>query len=430
MPADSLRAPQFKRVVLIVLDGVGIGAAPDADRYGDQQAQTLGHVIEAYPRLTQRALQIPQLMQLGLAQLLPPMLDRSEVGTLRNALSVNPEHVPLEGQAFCGSSAFLSVGKDTTTGHWEMMGLITREPLPVFPQGIPPEILEPWLNENQLTRVLGNRAASGTQIIEELGQESLQTGIPILYTSGDSVWQIAAHESWGLSRLYALCENARKRCDDLGVGRVIARPFVGDPSQGVPFKRTYHRRDYSLAPPNPTVLDRLVDGGVEVHAVGKISDIFSGRGITTSHPTQGNVDGMNRLQSLLESRSEGLFFCNLIDFDSLYGHRRNPLGFGAALEAFDSSLTELMTLLTPEDLLLVSADHGNDPVHPGTDHTREWVPILGFRAGTSRPLYTLGKRLSLGDIGISVLEALSGTRLDEPPLQSFLDCVVDASPRG
>ena len=264
--------------------------------------------------------------------------------------------------------------------------------------------------KNNLPGVLGNRSASGTEIIDELGPEHLATGKPILYTSADSVWQIAAsEETFGLDRLYAISKSARKICDELGISRVIARPFVGDPKKGAPFKRTYNRKDLAQLPPGPTLLDHLVREGVRTHGIGKISSIFAHRGIETNTDTKGNEDGMKVLFDELKSIPDGLVYCNLIDFDMLYGHRRDPVGFGHALEAFDQKLPEILNSLGSSDLLMLTADHGNDPTFRGSDHTREYVPILAYspliqqRGG--RPL---GDRATFGDMGVTLTEALLG----------------------
>lgn len=297
-----------------------------------------------------------------------------------------------------------SPGKDTSTGHWEMMGCPLDRAFPVFSPGFPPEIIDAFVREAALPGVLGNCAASGTEIIERLGREHIQSAKPIVYTSADSVFQIAAHEQhFGLDRLYRCCEVARKILDPYAVGRVIARPFVGDPGA---FRRTYNRRDYSMPPPQETSLVRLQKQGVPVIGVGKIEDIFAGVGVGQSIHTEGNVDGMQATIQLAAQQTAGLIFVNLVDFDMLYGHRRDARGYRRALEQFDIQLRELEAKLSTDDLVLLTADHGNDPTkHETTDHTREYVPVIAagarVRAGAQ-----LGTRSSFADLGATVEEAL------------------------
>ncbi|HJM57106.1 MAG TPA: phosphopentomutase [Planctomycetota bacterium] len=382
------------RVIVIVLDSLGVGALPDAERFGDDGAHTLDHIVEATG-----GLEVPHLIAAGLGHVpgvrAVPQVDRPS-------------------GAF-GRMAEVSPGKDTPTGHWEMMNCPLRTEFPVFPDGFPTEFIDAWISRAGLEGYLENAAASGTEVIERQGPEHLRTGFPIVYTSADSVFQVAAHaESFGLERLYAVCEVAREMLDPLGVGRVIARPFVGREGS---FTRTYDRRDYSMPPPADTSLDRLMQAGVPVTGVGKIHDIFSGKGISTDIHTAGNADGMQRTLDLARGAGEGLVFTNLVDFDSHYGHRRDPVGYRAALEEFDSSLGELLGHLRETDLVFLTADHGTDPTHPGVDHTREYVPILalgpGVRAGTE-----LGTRSSFCDLGASIEEAFGLT--PTPPGCSFL----------
>jgi phosphopentomutase len=372
----------FPRVLVVVLDSVGVGALPDADEYGDAGAATLQHAAEAVGGLS-----LPNLQRLGLGCIVP-------------VAGVSPVDKPL---GYFGKMAEQSRGKDTTSGHWEMMGLVVEEPFSVFPDGFPPEIVEPFVQATG-RGVLGNRPASGTRIVEELGEEHLQTGKWILYTSADSVFQLAAHEGKvPLSELYAACETARTQLDPWRVGRVIARPFVGSPGA---FSRTYNRHDFSMPPDGPTVLDSLRQAGVQVIGVGKIRDIFAGAGVSRSVTTEGNQDGLDRLATLLDERPPGLVFANLIDFDMRFGHRRNPSGYAHAMEEFDHGLIRLMERMTPDDLLLVTADHGCDPTYAvHTDHTREYVPVImwspRFASGGD-----LGTRETFADLGATAADAL------------------------
>lgn len=370
----------FKRIFLIVLDSVGIGAMPDADQYGDEGAHTLGHIAQY-----RNGLHLPHLARLGLGRIEP--LQGVPV----------PDH-PLGAY---GRMQEASVGKDTLTGHWELMGLKLTVPFRTYTEkGFPQELISRF---EELTgrKVLGNVAASGTAIIQELGEEHEKTGYWIVYTSQDSVFQIAAHEEViPLDELYRACEIARQLTMDerFMVGRVIARPFRGKAGEYV---RTANRRDYALKPFGPTVLNFLKDGGYDVIALGKISDIFAGEGITRSVKTQSNMDGVDKLLAVQQEPFCGLCFLNLVDFDSLYGHRRDPEGYALALEAFDRRLPEIMAGLKKDDLLIITADHGNDPTHHGTDHTREYVPLLcyspSFRHGTD-----LGLRETFADVGATI----------------------------
>lgn len=348
------------RALCIVLDSVGCGHAPDAADFGDSGSNTLGHLFAKRPGFA-----LPHLASLGLYQLLR---EKDATG------------IPQDTQAFPGSQATrlteLSAGKDTTTGHWELMGARITEPFATF-EFFPPELVSE-LEIAAGTRFLGNEAASGTEIIDRLGPLHVATGHPILYTSADSVLQIAAHEDpaiFGLDRLHDLCARARTILDARGIriGRVIARPFIGSTADG--FRRTPNRHDYSLTPPE-TVLDRLQNAGIPVHGVGKIHDIFAGSGITHSHPTSSNADGMQCIDRLWNEVADGLIFANLVDFDSLFGHRRDPEGYARCLMEFDSWLGTLLPKIAADELLIITADHGNDPYHPGTDHTREQVPLF------------------------------------------------------
>ncbi|MGB9885901.1 MAG: phosphopentomutase [Moorellales bacterium] len=368
------------RAAVIVLDSVGVGALPDADRYGDAEANTLGHVAEAVGGLN-----LPHLGRLGLGNIVP-------------IRGVRPEPCP---RAHYGKMAERSAGKDTTTGHWELMGLVTEQPFPVYPQGFPPEIIEPF--EKAIgRRVLGNRPASGTEIIAELGEEHLRTGRPIVYTSADSVFQIAAHEEViSVEELYRYCLLARRLLTGKhAVGRVIARPFLGRPGS---FYRTSRRRDFALPPPRPTLLDRLREQGQEVIGIGKIEDIFAGRGLTRAYHTEDNADGMETTVKILRQPFSGLVFTNLVDYDMRYGHRNDPQGYARALEEFDSRLPELLSVLGADDLLIITADHGCDPTTPGTDHTREYVPILACLEA-SQPGRDLGTRETFADVAATLAE--------------------------
>ncbi len=368
------------RVVLIVLDGVGIGALPDADLYGDAGANTLGHVARACG-----GLHLPHLQGLGL-------------GNLLDLPGVPPVAAPKGG---FGRLRERSVGKDTTTGHWELAGMIQQSPFAVFPDGFPPEIIAAFTEATGL-EPLGNIAASGTEILKELGEAHLRTGRPIVYTSSDSVFQVAAHEEIvPVERLYEICRTARRLLDRWNVGRVIARPFVG--RCAAEFRRTSRRHDFSIPPTAPTVLDALTQAGVGVCGIGKIRDIFAGRGIDRAVSTKDNAEGMHRTLEALACGAERFIFTNLVDFDMLYGHRLDVEGFATALEVFDAWLPTLFAALDPADLLLITADHGCDPTTPGTDHTREYVPLLVWRPGLNRGV-DLGERESFADVAATVAD--------------------------
>jgi phosphopentomutase len=394
------QSARFDRVIWIVLDGVGAGELPDAEAYGDQGSNTLGNLARAFRKSAGRSLRLPNLEAWGL-------------GNITRMEGVAPRKGG-QGEGAYGRAVERSRGKDTTSGHWEMAGLIVRKAFITFPDGFPEEVVQRWCKENGLPGVLGNKAASGTEIIEELGPEHLRTGKPILYTSADSVWQIAAHEeAFGLERLYAISKSARKIADELQLGRVIARPFVGDPAKGTPFKRTYNRKDYAQLPFAPTVLDELVACGIPTLGLGKISSIYCGRGIQENIDTAGNTDGLKHLLEQLDVRKRGLLFCNLIDFDMLYGHRRDVAGFAGALEEFDRFIPELKKKMNSRDLVIVASDHGNDPTYRGTDHTREYIPLLAYtppQQGQQGPI-DLGVRDSFADVGATVFEALTSRRI-------------------
>lgn len=368
---------QKKKAILIVLDGVGCGNAPDAEEYGDAGANTLrGVMLAASPSL-------PNLARLGL-------LNLPDVGP-------KPTGQPTGGYGRCRER---SAGKDTTTGHWEMAGLYVREPFPTYPNGFPPELMEQF--EQMIgRRTLGNYPASGTAILDELGEEHMRTGRPIVYTSADSVFQIAAHESViPPEALWRICEQARGLLTGPNaVGRVIARPFTGAPGR---FTRTGNRRDFSLTPPGDTMLDILKRNGLTVAGVGKIEDIFAHRGLTQTDHAVGNDACLASTLRMMEQPWEGLIFSNLVDFDSLYGHRNDVDGFARALMAVDAAIPAMLKRLGPDDLLMFTADHGCDPTFPGTDHTRELVPLICYTPGM-RPV-DLGLRETYSDISATILD--------------------------
>ena len=364
------------RAVVVVLDSLGVGELPDAAQFGDAGCHTLLHILARMPDLA-----LPNLRSLGLLRL----------------LGAQDAVLP---QAGWGKMAERSRGKDTTTGHWELSGLVLDKPFPTFPHGFPDAFLERF-SQAVGRPCIGNCTASGTEIIQRLGDEAVRRGALIVYTSADSVFQVAAHEEVvPLSELYAICQTARGMLTgDLAVGRVIARPFVGGQGKYV---RTANRRDFSLEPTGRTMLDALQAAGRDVLAVGKISDIFAGRGITESFPTHGNEEGERALLDLLERDFSGLLFVNLVDFDMLYGHRRDAEGYGRALEHFDRTLGEALRRLRPGDLLAVTGDHGCDPTFRGTDHTREYVPLLLHGGATG----DLGVRTSFSDLAATVCRHL------------------------
>ncbi|GAA0443947.1 phosphopentomutase [Lentibacillus halophilus] len=371
----------FKRVFLIVMDSVGIGEAPDAKEFNDDGADTLGHIAERMNGLT-----MPNMAKMGLSNI-------REIPGIEKAASPMAHYTKMQEA---------SNGKDTMTGHWEIMGLHIRQPFRTFPDGFPDELITE-LEMKTGRKVIGNKPASGTAIIEELGQEQLDTGAIIVYTSADSVLQIAAHEEViPLEELYAICNIARELTLDekYMVGRVIARPFIGEPGS---FERTSNRHDYALKPFGRTVMNDLKDADFDVIALGKISDIYDGEGITEAIHTENNDDGMTKLIDSMADEFTGLNFLNLVDFDSKYGHRRDPEGYGKALESFDERLPDVLKRLDKDDLLVITADHGNDPVHHGTDHTREYVPLLvyypGMESGSELPI-----RKTFADIGATIAD--------------------------
>ncbi len=385
---------EYNRVFLIVLDSLGVGAMPDAHEFGDLAtggdagSHTLDHICQSVG-----APEAPRLLSLGL-------------GNIEGVESFPAAVVP---EGAYGRMAEVSAGKDTTTGHWEMAGVPLKAAFPVFPEGFSDELLDSIAKEAEIDGWLGNEPASGTEIIERLGQESIDTGKPIVYTSADSVMQIAAHEKhFGRKRLRLLCRIARRQTRELGIARIISRPFI-DAKEGQPtkFKRTYNRRDFSLLPPEPTVLDALKKEGVPVVGVGKIGDIFAAQGLTRTVHTNGNANGMERTHECVKEQATGFIFVNLVDFDMLYGHRRDPAGYKGCIEAFDQALAKLEIDRRDDDLFLLTADHGNDPTNEQhTDHTREYVPILAF--GTHvKGGYDLGTRATFADVGATVAHALN-----------------------
>ncbi len=371
----------FKKVLLFLLDSVGVGELPDAAQYGDAGAATVQHTLERNPGLT-----LPNLERLGLMAI--PGMEQFSTGVIP------------EGRY--GKCREQSKGKDSIVGHWEVMGLPTPMAFDTFPEGFPPEILEPFTAA--IGRgILGNEVASGTEIIQRLGEEHQKTGKPIVYTSADSVFQVAAHEETvPLPILYEWCEKARALLNELpyGVGRVIARPFVGEPGN---YTRTANRHDYAVYPPGDTDLEILSRAGIPFHSIGKPSDIFPEAAFTSTRKTSGNEEGMAAALAALKEK-DGLIFVNLLDYDQKWGHRRDPAGYGAGLKAFDDFLPTVTQTMGPEDLLIITADHGCDPTHHGTDHTREHIPFLLWHRGIEpRPL---GVRETFADIGATVLDAL------------------------
>lgn len=369
------------RVVCLVADGFGVGEAPDAAKYGDSGANTLLHIAEKVG-----GLKLPNLQKLGL-------------GNLGNFPNLPAEKYPM---GIVSRLAEKSEGKDTTTGHWEIAGLVTHEPFTLFPNGFAVELVDTFIREAQIPGVLANKAASGTTILDEFGEEHIRTGKPILYTSGDSVFQVAAHEGYfGLERLQRICALARKLTESHKIGRVISRPFIGE-KKGE-FKRTEHRRDFALSP-GENCLDVFQKNGIGVYSVGKIDDIFAHRSITKGNHTGNNRDSLNATQSFLqETRGERAFiFTNLVDFDMLYGHRRDPVGYAGALVELDHFLPKMLSELTENDLLIITADHGCDPTFRGTDHTREFVPLIAY--SPKHQGARIADRGSFSDIATTLLE--------------------------
>ena len=370
----------FSRITLIVLDGAGIGAMPDAAAWGDEGSDTLGHICES------RELRLPNLQGLG-------------VGNIRPLDGLPPVDHP---RGCFGKCALRSNGKDTTTGHWEMAGIILERAFPTYPHGFPKEIVDRFIRETGVDGILGNIAASGTEIIKKLGEEHVKTGKPIVYTSADSVFQIAAHEEViPLARLYEICEIARRILrGEHEVGRVIARPFLGEPGH---FYRTENRHDYAVPPPRENLLPLLSEKGLDVVCVGKIASIFDSMGVTKDLTAKNNQQSIDQTIRALRDRTRGLIFSNLVDFDMLYGHRRDTEGYARALEHFDSRVPEIEAAMRDDDLLIITADHGNDPTFRGTDHTREYAPLL-VSGKSVRQGVNLGTRKSLSDTGRTIAE--------------------------
>ena len=387
-----------KRVILVVLDSAGIGYLPDADQFGDRGADTIGHIMK------QRGLDVPNMARLGLYSIegtsFQKKIDENVIGSY-------------------GRCAERGMAKDTTSGHWEMAGYIRPQPFRTFPNGFSSDIVDAF--ERKIGRkVLGNCVASGTEIIQRLGDEHAKTGNPILYTSADSVFQIAAHEDIiPLEQLYRFCEEARAMLTgDWAVGRVIARPFIGSSGQ---YTRTGNRKDYAVAPEQVTMLDQISASGMEVVAIGKIEDIFCKRGITVVDHTKDNETGIAATVKAIQNDTNGLIFTNLVDFDMLYGHRNNVEGYGKALEYFDQKLPEIMQAMKEDDLLMITADHGCDPTFEGTDHTREYIPVLAY-SQKGKENGNMGTRSSFVDITATIIDYLE---LQKWPIgESFLSSVI------
>ncbi|MBD0326606.1 MAG: phosphopentomutase [Pyrinomonadaceae bacterium] len=370
----------FNRIILIVLDSLGMGEMPDAADWGDAGSDTLGHILET------REVRLPNLQSYGL-------------GNTRPLRGVAPAEHP---RGAFGRCALRSNGKDTTTGHWEMAGIILERAFPTYPHGFPPRVITRFIEEANVPGILGNVPASGTEIIKELGEEHVRTGKPIVYTSADSVFQIAAHEEViPVERLYEICEAARRilKGED-EVGRVIARPFEGEPGA---FRRTENRHDYAIAPPRENLLVALSESGLDVVCIGKVASIYDSAGVTQDLKAKNNNQSIDQTINALKDDTRGLIFSNLVDFDMLYGHRRDPEGYARALEHFDARLPEIEAAMKDGDAFIITADHGNDPTFPGTDHTREYAPLIVYgkraRAGVN-----LGIRASLSDIGQTIAE--------------------------
>lgn len=371
----------MKRAILVVLDSVGVGELQDAKSYGDEGSHTLDHVYKAC-----NGLEIKELEKLGL-------------GNIEGVNELKKCSKPVGAYGRCKEA---SKGKDTVTGHWEIAGVILEKPLNTYPEGFSEEIIEEFKKRANVKGILGNVVASGTQIIEELGEEHVKTGYPIIYTSADSVFQIAAHEDViSVEKLYEMCQVARDMLvDKWAVGRVIARPFIGEAPN---FNRTSNRRDYALDPFNKTMLEYLKENNLEVAAVGKIEDIYNRKGITSAVHTKNNMDGVDKTLEYMDTVKEGLIFTNLVDFDMLYGHRNDPKGYGKALEDFDNRLQEIYSKMTDEDIFIITADHGCDPTTSSTDHSREHIPVLVYGKNV-KPGVNIGTRERFSDIGKTILD--------------------------
>ncbi len=368
----------INRIILFIIDSVGIGALPDAEKFGDAGANTLGNIA-----MSQGGINLPNLQGMGL-------------GNIDDIVGVEPVKSPTGS---FGRAIEFSNGKDTTTGHWELAGLHLTEAFKTFPKGFPKDVIEA-LEDKIRRKVLGNKPASGTVILDELGEEHMKTGYPIVYTSADSVLQIAAHEDIiPLDELYTMCRIARKiMMGDNAVARIIARPFIGNPGN---FVRTYNRRDFSLDPFGQTVLDIAESEGLDVIGIGKIGDIFNGRGITYSVHTKSNMDGIDKTIEYINKQNRGIIFTNLVEFDSLYGHRRDPKGYKRALEEMDERIPEILDAMKDDDIIIITADHGNDPTFRGTDHTREYIPILIY-GNKIKANVNIGTRKSFADIAATI----------------------------
>src|SRR5437588_854189 len=387
----------FNRMVIIVLDGAGIGAMPDAADWGDAGSNTFGHICES------RQLNLPNLQRLGL-------------GNIRPLHGVSAIERP---RGSYGKCALKSNGKDTTTGHWEMAGIILERAFPTYPNGFPQSIIDQFIEQTQVPGILGNIAASGTEIIKELGDEHVKTGKPIVYTSADSVFQVAAHEEViPVGRLYEICETARNILrGEHEVGRVIARPFLGEPGS---FYRTENRHDYAVPPPRENLLPLLSQNGLDVVCIGKIASIYDSAGVTQDLTAKNNEQSTDQTIRALHENTRGLIFSNLVDFDMLYGHRRDTEGYARALERFDARWPELESAMREDDLVMISADHGNDPTYRGTDHTREYAPLIVF-GKRAKPGVNLGTRSSLADIGRTIADNFG---LHLPAGDSFLSDIL------
>jgi phosphopentomutase len=389
---------RFNRICLIVLDSAGIGEMPDAADWGDAGADTLGHILAS------RTVDLPNFQKLGL-------------GNIRPLEGLKAATHPIGSFGKC---MLRSNGKDTTTGHWEMVGIILKEAFPTYPDGFPSSIIDGFVSEARVPGVLGNVPASGTEIIKELGEEHVRTGKPIVYTSADSVFQIAAHEEViPLDRLYEICEIARRILDgENRVGRVIARPFLGNNASD--FKRTENRHDYAVPPPAENLLSALNTAGLDVVCIGKIASIYDSVGVTEDLTAKNNAQAVDQTINALNADSRGLIFSNLVDFDMLYGHRRDTEGYARALEEFDRRLPEIFKAMRDDDLLVITADHGNDPTFPGSDHTREYAPLLVY-GKSAKAGVNLGTRNSLSDIG-QTIAANFGLQIKSG--ESFLAAII------
>ena len=374
----------MNRIIWIVIDSVGVGALPDAKSFGDEGVNTLGHIVKEFSDI-----KIPNMIKLGL-------------GNIDGIDYINNIDSPIGSFGRCNE---VSQGKDTTTGHWEMTGLLVDTPFKTFENGFPKEIIDEFERRTG-RKVVANKPASGTAILDEFGEHQMKTGDVIVYTSADSVFQIAAHEDIiPLEELYEMCKTAREiMIGEYAVARVIARPYVG--SCNGQFERTSNRRDYSLNPFDKTVLDNIKEKGLDVIGVGKIEDIFNGQGITEAIHTKDNMDGVDQTINYIKKENKGLIFTNLVDFDSKYGHRRNIKGYKEALEEFDARIPEIIEAMNDKDILIINADHGNDPAYKGTDHTREYIPLLVYGKDIKEGI-NLGTRNTFADIGATVADILN-----------------------